>query len=548
MTTCNNALLKEIADNFEWDPNQVDSEGKPLFEQKGDINATKILHAFKRHFIEAGLEETIKASFQNGEETLYQGLKSIPMGNLFQYAYGTLDLDTILEKVKEEGIKPSGMYGVIPEDAQEFINNSRDVCSYIYDIRSSSFFTRPSSEVSFELPTVGKRAAINTLLESTTLPSLEDLVNLAKGSGDQIKAAQDEARASSKKRKRVEKDMKELQDIMTDLQAKALAASTASYETEESHDGTIPSGKTVNKNIKDIFPEVEFETNFEVPTWEWDGVHPEVPKADPHYIFRAKELTRVLYAVLTNQRAYLQGHTGSGKTTLIEQVAARMGWPFIRVNFDSEITRMDLIGRDTLTTDPTTGTVKSEFVDGILPSAMSAPCIFCADEIDFVRPDVAYVMQAALEGNGLRITEDGGRHVKPNPMFRMFATGNTVGQGDEEGMYQGARPQSLALLDRFTIWVNVDYLNTEQRDQLVKRHYPTLSEADRTKLSKYVVEHLEAFKNGDVLQPISPRGMLAIAAATSVFGNVKEALSMTVLDRASKDDRATLAGVVDRVA
>ena len=138
---------------------------------------------------------------------------------------------------------------------------------------------------------------------------------------------------------------------------------------------------------------------------------------------------------------------------------------FGRINFDSEISRFDLIGRDILISED--GKTVSKFVDGLLPQFMSTPTIACFDEIDFVRPDVAYVMQSALEGNGLVITEDGGRIVRPHSHFRMFATGNTQGQGDEKGMYQGARPQSLALLDRFTVWAKIDYLDAKQRRNLV---------------------------------------------------------------------------------
>jgi cobaltochelatase CobS len=211
---------------------------------------------------------------------------------------------------------------------------------------------------------------------------------------------------------------------------------------------------------------------------------------------------------------------------------------------------MDLIGRDTLTDG------KSVFVDGMLPKAMSGPYIAAFDELDFCRPDVSYVMQSALEGNGLVITEDGGRIVKPNPYFRMFGTGNTVGQGDEHGMYQGARPQSLAFLDRFTIWAKVDYLDASERKALLIRHYPGLSDEDVETIGKYTTEHLEAFTTSKVLQPISPRGILAVANAMMFFNsvypgdkkNLHRALVQTIVDRATEADGAVLKGIVDRVS
>jgi len=301
------------------------------------------------------------------------------------------------------------------------------------------------------------------------------------------------------------------------------------------------------------------DNNIEVPVFEWKDAegnvvaHPDIPKQDPKYLFREKELTRVLYALMTNQRMYLHGHTGTGKTTLIEQVAAHLNWPVLRINFDSEITRMDLIGKTDLVADG--GTTTTQWQDGLLPKAMSNAYIAIFDEIDFCRPDVSYVMQAATEGNGMTLLEDGGRKVYPHQMFRMFATGNTVGQGDEFGMYQGARAQSLAFLDRFTIWQRVDYLPADKRKELAQSAAPTLKSEIVDRISKYVTEHLEAFTGNNVLQPISPRGMMAVAKAAEFLSlngasdkdALSEALDMVVLDRCTQEDRAVLKGIKDRV-
>ena len=156
-------------------------------------------------------------------------------------------------------------------------------------------------------------------------------------------------------------------------------------------------------------------------------------------------------------------------------------------------------------------------------------------------------MQSALEGNQLGITEDGDRIVTPHPMFRMFGTGNTVGQGDEDGMYSGARPQSMAFLDRFTIWVKVGYLTEDQRSTLLFSRFPALKKSDRKVIEQYTTEHLSAFMSNLVSQPISPRGMLAIAQATMYLGDVKKALVMTCKNRANSDDFATIGGIIDRV-
>jgi cobaltochelatase CobS len=340
--------------------------------------------------------------------------------------------------------------------------------------------------------------------------------------------------------KETKKWSKKIASLATELSTRAITS------VEVAGSGEIPSGKVVMRKVRDVF---DIDTVFEVPCWEWDGPHPDVPAIDNDYIFRPDLLVRALYALVTNQRMYLQGDTGSGKTTLVEQIAARLNYPFGRINFDSEITRMDLIGRDVLKEG------KTEFIDGFLPKYLSGPYIICFDEIDFVRPDVAYAMQAALEGNGIVITEDGGRRVKPHPMARMFGTGNTVGQGDEKGMYQGARPQSIAFLDRFTIWAKVPYLDSTQRKELLSKRVPALTEAELNVIIKYSDEHLIAFDQAKVLQPISPRGIIAVgqtlaflnATSRKAKNNLHVALSTVVLDRATQGDYATLKGIVDRV-
>ncbi len=340
--------------------------------------------------------------------------------------------------------------------------------------------------------------------------------------------------------------------------AKAASLSAIPQVVEASVGDDIPTGRVKTAKAKDVFGikgAAAQSFDFRVPVWEWDAPHPHVPSKDADYVFRGTDLLRVLYSILSNKRTYLHGHSGSGKTTLVEQVAAFLGWPFMRVNFDSEITRMDLIGRDTLVQEG--GTTVSKFVDGILPQMLSGPYIACFDELDFVRPDVAYVMQRVFEGNGLMLTEDGGRIVKPHRMFRMFATGNTVGQGDEFGMYQGARPQSMAMLDRFTVWAHIDYLNEAERKRLITKRVPSLAKDMLDKVNKYVTEHIEAFKTSKVMQPITPRGYLDMAEAIVMFTQVfpaskqskavDEAVAMTVLDRASVQDRAVLKGIVNRV-
>lgn len=385
---------------------------------------------------------------------------------------------------------------------------------------------------------------IDAMLQSAKLPTLHKLMT-------EIGQRDERLGVQGATLERMLKEQAELQRKLAEAESRPAAVTGVAA----SHDGVIPSGtvKWVPAHKAFGLTKGKEAFGFQVPVWTWDGVHPHVPAADPHYVFRPFELMRVLYGIVANKRVYLHGHTGTGKTTLIEQVAARLGYAFMRLNFDSEISRMDLIGRDTLVSEG--GTTVSRFVDGILPQMMQSPCIGCFDEIDFVRPDIAYVMQRMLEGDALVITEDGGRVVKPHPMFRAFATGNTVGQGDEHGMYQGARVQSTALLDRFSVWQKIDYLKPDDRLALIRNRVPALSDEMCEKLNGYITEHLQAFTTSKVLQPLSPRGFLALAEAMVFYMStlpskkdaVDQALESTILDRASVQDRVVLKGLASRV-
>lgn len=366
----------------------------------------------------------------------------------------------------------------------------------------------------------------------------------------------DEIMATLSRHKR---EAEELAVKVKELEARPAAPALPAMVIEASGEGeaAIPEGTLGWDTASEVFKlERGKETfGFRVPVWTWEHPHPHVPVLDEGYIFRPHELMELLIGLVHNEPTYLAGHTGTGKTTLVEQVAARLNWPVFRINFDSEITRMDLIGRDTLI--EVDGVTVSKFVDGVMPTYMRLPYIKLLDETDFIRPDVAYVMQRVLENDKLVITEDGGRVVAPHPMSRIVATGNTKGQGDEHGMYQGARPQSLAFLDRFTNWIEVEYLEPDQRLQLIKGAAPSLTHADAMIIGSYVTEHLTAFTSSQVIQPLSPRGYKALARRVETMLDMfpktqrrtawLRAFETTVLARANMQDKVVLQGIVNRV-
>ena len=519
--------------------------------EKWEMKGKDVKHAFKRYMKSVNPEgyETIEKKF---DKTFYKTLDLIPPFAVLFVASGAVSHEEFVKVVLDA-----------PSDAQiipNFIPEDKFVATLWAMYRDWKEFSEGYISVGDlkdlgipKLPnlTAEKKTTLDHLLSSFEVPKYSDIEKFIRTSAQTQTALAREVTTikelSDKEVAKLKKETKELANAISCM-TKELASKPFA-DVKVVGDGTIPNGKIVMKNVGDVFPDLK-KVEMQVPVWEWDGIHPDVPAIDPHYIYREDLLVKALYAIISNQRMYLQGHTGAGKTTLIEQIAAHLNWPFTRINFDSEITRMDLIGRDTLQDG------KSVFVDGMLPRAMSGPYICVFDELDFCRPDVSYVMQAALEGNGLNITEDGGRVVYPHEQFRMFGTGNTVGQGDEHGMYQGARPQSLAFLDRFTIWAKVDYLSDEERKNLVKRHFPMLAEEEINVIGKYTTEHLDAFEKAKVLQPISPRGMLAIARSVMFFNsiypkdkkNLHRALTQTIVDRATEADAAVLKGLVDRVS
>jgi len=318
--------------------------------------------------------------------------------------------------------------------------------------------------------------------------------------------------------------------------------------------GGMPEGKCEMKTASDVFGltgKAAAPFKFDIPVWSWDSSHPDVPEPDEDYEFQPQLLLNVLTALVTNQRLWMYGDTGCGKTTLIEQAMARLSYPVIRVNMDSEVTRMDFIGKPDIVVKG--GHPVTEFTEGVLPRAMQMPCVLLVDEIDYIQADVAYLFQPVLEGRNLTLLEDNGRVVQPHPGFRIMATGNTQGNGDDTGRYQGAKPQSAAFLDRFTLWCKANYMKQAQVERLLSTKYPGLGTKAKV-LAAYAHEHWKAFSAGEVLTPLSPRGLLSCAMTYSMFGGLmsdkaalNEAMSVAFIDRANPEDQATIKGLITRV-
>lgn len=320
----------------------------------------------------------------------------------------------------------------------------------------------------------------------------------------------------------------------------------------------------VNRPAKDVFPVVNGKKagsgmDFEIPTLVWKDdqgnvvVHPEVPDVDDNYDFELTKLLKYLISINGGMNSWLFGHTGTGKSTFVEQIAARMGWPVTRINLDSNLERADLVGHTTLT--ESNGTTVSSYEEGILPRAMQRPGFLLMDEMDAGRPDILFVVQRALEGKGLLLTEDGGRLVKPHPLFRFAATANTRGQGDEYGMYAGTRTMNASMIDRFTAFIEFNYMAPDREADLLTKLVPSLAHDMAQKMAAFAKEVRSAFSKGEVYNTISPRGLSVLATSYVTFSGImpnsstafQMAMDISVLDKVTNDTRQKFIELASRV-
>lgn len=298
---------------------------------------------------------------------------------------------------------------------------------------------------------------------------------------------------------------------------------------------------------------------FDVPTLVWKDPagnvvqHPEVPAIDPHYDFDAMKVLQFLIALNRNMNPWLFGHTGTGKSTFVEQIAAHIGWPVSRINLDANLERADLVGHITLTEQ--NGTTISKYEEGILPRSMQRPGFLLIDEIDAGRPDILFVIQRALESKGLMLTEDKGRIVQPHPLFRFAATANTRGQGDEYGMYAGTRTMNASMLDRFTAFIEFTYMKPDRESNLLQSLVPSLPKDMADKMALLAKEIRSAFGKGEVYTTVSPRGLSVLADSFATFTSLGTkddaafnlAFNMALLNKATTDTRQKFIEIASRV-
>ena len=273
-----------------------------------------------------------------------------------------------------------------------------------------------------------------------------------------------------------------------------------------------------------------------------------VPALESTYRFDRDTTLAILAGFAHNRRVLIQGYHGTGKSTHIEQVAARLNWPCVRINLDSHISRIDLIGKDAIVIRD--GHQITEFRDGMLPWAAQNPVALVFDEYDAGRPDVMFVIHRVLEVEGKLTLLDQSRVIHPHPFFRLFATANTIGLGDATGLYQGTQPINQGQLDRWNIVATLNYLDSAAEAAIVTARVPSYASTagQRTVGQMVAMANLtrQGFTAGDLSTVMSPRTVINWAENAEIFGNVERAFCLTFLNKCDEAEQPAVAEYYQR--
>ena len=267
-----------------------------------------------------------------------------------------------------------------------------------------------------------------------------------------------------------------------------------------------------------------------------------VPEVDPAYRFNHDVTLALLAGFAHNRRVMVQGLHGTGKSTHVEQVAARLNWPCLRVNLDGHISRLDLVGRDAVVLRD--GQQVTEFQEGIVPWALQRPVALVFDEYDAGRPDVMFVIQRVLERDGKFTLLDQNRVITPHPQFRLFATANTVGQGNLNGLYAGAQRLNHAQIDRWNIVATLNYLGAEEEAAIVAARVPSLAGSEHAgRLAQMVALAAltrSGFAAGDVSTLMSLRTLITWGENIEIFTDIDLALRLAYVNKCEESERAVV--------
>ena len=289
-----------------------------------------------------------------------------------------------------------------------------------------------------------------------------------------------------------------------------------------------------------------FESDMEVDAFSEKTDY--VPEIDKTYKFDKETTLAVLSGFAFNKRVLVQGYHGTGKSTHIEQIAARLNWPCIRINLDSHVSRIDLIGKDSIVIKD--GKQVTEFKEGILPWSIQNPVALVFDEYDAGRPDVMFVIQRVLEAEGNFTLLDKNKVIKQNKFFRLFATSNTVGLGDTTGLYHGTQQINQGQMDRWNIVTTLNYLSLEKEMEIIlsknKNLNNTKGKEKVANMIKVATLTRKGFMAGDISTVMSPRTVLHWAENSEIFKDTGYAFRVTFLNKCDEVEKNTIAEYYQR--
>ena len=291
--------------------------------------------------------------------------------------------------------------------------------------------------------------------------------------------------------------------------------------------------------VRDTFG---LDSDWEVPGYSHDM--PNVPLRDDAYQFDHDTTMALLAGFAFNRRVMIQGFHGTGKSTHIEQVAARLNWPCVRINLDSHVSRIDLLGKDMIVLKE--GKQITEWKEGLLPWAIQNPVALVFDEYDAGRPDVMFVIQRVLEAEGRLTLLDQNQVIRPHPAFRLFATANTIGLGDATGLYHGTHQLNQGQLDRWNIVTILNYLPHEDEVAIVMTKSGDIDKAEVDAMVKMASLTREGFKNGDLSTLMSPRTVISWAENTRIFKDRDFAFRLSFLNKCDELERPIIAEYYQR--
>ncbi|MEJ2458750.1 MAG: cobaltochelatase subunit CobS [Novosphingobium sp.] len=308
----------------------------------------------------------------------------------------------------------------------------------------------------------------------------------------------------------------------------------------ENRDATALAAPDIELDVRETFG---IDIDMKVPAFS--VADERVPDLDETYVFDPDTTLAILAGFAYNRRVMVQGYHGTGKSTHIEQVAARLNWPCIRINLDAHISRIDLIGRDAIVLRD--GLQVTEFREGLLPWALQHPVALVFDEYDAGRPDVMFVIQRILETEGKLTLLDQNRVIRPDRNFRLFATANTVGLGDTSGLYHGTQQINQGQMDRWNLVVGLNYLPAVTEIAIVTKKVPQIDAATITQMVQVADFSRQGFMNGDISTVMSPRTVITWAQNSAIFNDVGFAFRLSFLNKCDETERMLVAEYYQRV-